>query len=483
MARHPDFRLKEPVTLTIHEGEHTVITGPNGGGKSLLADMLAGRRPLLGTEQKYGFKGYISDNIKYVTFRDIHSDEIPAYYQQRWNQQDIGNNTPSAGDLLDNAFARLYKEEEGRKNAQALRDHLYKVLHVDSFLDKPLILLSSGETRKFQLARTLLSHPRVLFLDEPFIGLDPQARATVRKLLESLAAEKGLTLILLLSRPEDIPSFIHRIIPVADCRVQPDTTPSSYFATLPPVPAHVLSKEQQQEILNLPSGKEADIATTSEILKFNHVTISYGNRTILKDINWKVCKGEKWSLSGENGAGKSTLLSLIMADNPQAYACDITLFGRRRGTGESIWDIKRHIGYVSPEMHRAYRKNLPAVDIVASGLHDTIGLYKRPSPEEYNICEKWMRLFHIAHLKERNFLSLSSGEARLCLLARAFVKDPSLLILDEPLHGLDNRYRRLAMDIIDTFCRRPDKTLVMVTHYKEELPPVINHTLHLMKQQ
>ena len=92
-------------------------------------------------------------------------------------------------------------------------------------------------------------------------------------------------------------------------------------------------------------------------------------------------------MSGENGAGKSTLLSLVCADNPQSYACDISLFGRKRGTGESIWEIKKHIGYVSPEMHRAYLKNLPAIEIVASGLHDSIGLYKRPQPEQMAICE------------------------------------------------------------------------------------------------
>ena len=128
-----------------------------------------------------------------------------------------------------------------------------------------------------------------------------------------------------------------------------------------------------------------------------------------------------------------------------------------------------------------YLKNLPAIDIVASGLHDTIGLYRRTLPEQQEMCRWWMNIFNIAHLAERDFLTLSSGEQRLCLLARAFVKDPQLLILDEPLHGLDNRNGQMVKDIINTFCRRPGKTLIMVSHYEEELPSCITHRLHLKK--
>ena len=184
-------------------------------------------------------------------------------------------------------------------------------------------------------------------------------------------------------------------------------------------------------------------------------------------------------LAAPPGAGKSTLLSLVCADNPQGYAADIRLFGHQRGSGESIWDIKRHIGYVSPELHRAYSHNIPAIDVVASGLHDSVGLYRRARQEERQTCLLWMGIFGIEPLAERAFLTLSSGEQRLCLLARAFVKDPELLILDEPLHGLDTANRRRVGVIIEAFCQRSHKTLVMVTHYPEELPSCITNTLHL----
>ena len=222
---------------------------------------------------------------------------------------------------------------------------------------------------------------------------------------------------------------------------------------------------------------------SAEVVKLNGVSIRYGDRTILKELDWVVNLGEKWALSGENGSGKSTLLSLVCADNPQSYACDISLFGRKRGTGESIWEIKKHIGYVSPEMHRAYLKNLPVIEIVASGLHDSIGLYKRPLPEQMAICEWWMQVFGISSLKDKMFLQISSGEQRLALLARAFVKDPELLILDEPLHGLDTFNRKRVKKIIEAFCRRQNKTLIMVTHYENELPANITNRLVLKRNR
>ena len=219
-----------------------------------------------------------------------------------------------------------------------------------------------------------------------------------------------------------------------------------------------------------------------EIIKFNNVTIRYGERTILKDLNWVVLKGEHWSLSGQNGAGKSTLLSLVCADNPQAYANDISLFGHRRGSGESIWDIKKHIGYISPEMHRSYKQNIPAIQIVASGLKDTVGLYARPTKQEKDLCIEWMNLFGIKHLADRKFLEMSSGEQRLVLLARAFVKSPDLLILDEPLHGLDLCNRNLVKTIVDRYMfEDSERTLIYVTHYENELPKCIDNSLYLTK--
>ena len=357
------------------------------------------------------------------------------------------------------------------------------MFHLSALLDKYIISLSSGELRKFQLTKALLSAPRLLIMDNPFIGLDTATREQLSSLLRTLISETDLQVILIMSKTDYIPDFITHIIPVRNLEVEEKTTREAYILKRNIPLTTVLDADKAQRIIELAYTEEQQPAADNSgyILRCKDVTIRYGERTILKDLNWDVCLNDKWALSGENGAGKSTLLSLICADNPQSYACNIEMFGHKRGTGESIWDIKKHIGYVSPEMHRAYLKDIPAIDIVASGLNDTIGLYVRTKPEQKTICEFWMDLFGIASLKDRMFLSLSSGEQRLCLLARAFVKDPALLILDEPLHGLDDYHRQLAKDIISTFCHRKNKTLIMVTHYVEELPDVITHKLHLTK--
>lgn len=469
VTRHPLYRLAEPINLRIDAGEQVAIVGPNGGGKSLLVDTLTGRYPLLMNEVHYDFSPcssrLVSENIKYITFRDSYGDtDGTYYYQQRWNSQDL-EETPIVGNLLPPC-----KDE-------ALKRTLYDLFGMDALLDKHIILLSSGELRKFQLTKTLLSCPRLLIMDNPFIGLDAQTRAQLQELLRRLVEQTSLQVILVLSKTDDLPEFITHVIPVAHRVCGQKLTREAYLQQLPSAPAHVLEEAKRQRILDLPYSD--NLYHTRQVVELRGVSIRYGERTILRELDWTVRCGEKWALGGENGSGKSTLLSLVCADNPQSYACDISLFDRKRGSGESIWEIKKHIGYVSPEMHRAYQKNLPVMDIIASGLHDSIGLYRKAHEEDKARCEEWMDIFGIADWKERNFLQLSSGEQRLVLVARAFVKDPELLILDEPLHGLDMRNRRLVKDIIETFCERRDKTLIMVTHYKEELPSVIDHELYL----
>ena len=383
--------------LDVQKGEHVALVGPNASGKSRLASAFAGRA-----------------GAKYITFRDSYGSygDRNFFMQQRWNLFTLENDAPSAG-------------------------------------DQPLVTLSSGELRKYQLKRALQSGPEILVIDNPYIGLDPQARKVLTRQLTELAATT--TLVLVLSRVAEIPPFITHVIPVADGEAGEKLPREAYLdAVLPPA-----------------------------VIRMRGVTIRYGERVILDSLDWTVRQGEHWALTGANGSGKTTLLSLICADNPMAYACDIELFGRPRGSGETIWDIKRNIGFVSPELHRAFQVDASALDIVTSGLFDTEGLYRHPSPEQYACARRWMGEFGIADFAERPFLQLSSGEQRLCLVARAFVKDPPLYVLDEPLHGLDDAQRRHVKALLDRFCGAPGKTLLMVTHYPEEYPSCIDHSLTL----
>ena len=428
----------------------TAIAGRNGSGKTLYIDQLR--------------KQLASDKVRYIAFTDSYGVNVDGQYylQLRWNQHDIDHETPTVGELLQRAYLLAGEDTAERRQMQ---QQLYTLFHMDEFMDKYIITLSSGELRKFQLTKTLFSNPKLLIMDNPFIGLDAETRDQLRDLLKLLAEERDMDIMLVMSKTDDIPSFVNEV---------------KWIGTRETVPPHVLSDKRCEAILSLPyTDNDYDC---QHVIDMKNVSIRYGERTILKDLNWTVRNGERWALSGQNGSGKSTLLSLVCADNPQSYACDITLFDRPRGSGESIWDIKKHIGYVSPEMHRSYKRNLPAIRIVASGLMDSIGLYAVPNPQDYDKCRWWLDMFGIGHLADKPFLQLSSGEQRLVLLARAFVKDPQLLILDEPLHGLDLWNRRLTKDIIETFCQRRGKTLIMVTHYQEELPNVITNNLYLKKQ-
>ena len=506
VPRLPEARMAEPISLELCKGEQVALVGENGAGKSRLVDMLISKYPLQVGSIDYDFSPSpwkeVYKNIKHISFRDTFgSADTNYYYQQRWNSTDL-DEVPLVKDLLEIDLSSADGDD------QHFVSRLVKLFHVDEMLDKPIILLSSGEMRKFQLVKMLLTQPRILIIDNPYIGLDAATRDLLTQLLMQLA-EQGIQLILVMSMMDSVPDFITHVVRVKDMKIAGKMTLNEYrawFSTIDLSPLSIVngqssmvngqwSEQREQSDACIGYAESRQNRTQSmvngqlsmvnvqrdEIVRLQKVSIRYGTRTILKDLDWVVKRGEKWALSGENGCGKSTLLSIICADNPQSYACDVSLFGRKRGTGESIWDIKKHIGYVSPEMHRAYLKNLPAIDIVASGLHDSIGLYVKPKPEQRTVCLQWMETFGISHLADRPFLQMSDGEQRLVLLARAFVKDPELLILDEPLHGLDTFNRRKVKTIIDAFCRREGKTLMMVTHFENELPSCIDHRLQLKK--
>lgn len=481
VARMPEWRLAQPVDFQLCDGEHIAITGPNGGGKSMLVDMIIGRHPLLMQDPEYDFapstKPLAADNIKFITFKDNYGDTDGQYFLQlRWNQQEIDKETPVVGDMLEAAFKSSGDDTPERRQMQ---HDLYEMFNISHLLDKYIILLSSGELRKFQLVRTLLASPRVLIMDNPFIGLDAETRLQLTQLLQTISSQQSLQVILLLSKTDDVPEFITHVVEVCNMVCGPKITRLEWQKINDLRAVAHLDNERRNAILSIPASPNDYDA--NEVISMRDVMVRYGERIILKGLNWQVMNGQRWALGGQNGAGKSTLLSLVCADNPQSYASDISLFGYKRGSGESIWDIKKHIGYVSPEMHRAYMRPLPAISIVASGLKDSIGLYTKPKPEEMDICRLWMHIFGLDGKEQTSFLKLSSGEQRLVLLARAFVKDPQLLILDEPLHGLDNDNRQKVKDVIETFCSRKNKTLVMVTHYQEELPPCITHHLKLLR--
>ena len=451
-----EMQLKHPVSWSLFKNENWAFIGPNGAGKTLLADILCRKTVLKQGCISHAFDKSITSPIQTITFRNVYdlADYKNMYYQQRFNASE-NEDAPLVDDLLDFSDTNL--------------DEMLDAFDLKRLLGKQIILLSSGELRKFLIVRTLQKRPKILILDNPFIGLDYTSREHLKSMLERLSKLSGLQIILLVSAIKDIPEMITHVLPIVNKEMFSPVKKEDFLSNL----------ELQENIFPVKNALESFPVSEKSEYHFNHtvilknVCIKYGNRTILQNINWKITKGEKWALLGPNGSGKSTLLSLIYADHPQGYANDIRLFDRKRGSGESIWEIKKEIGCVSPEMHLFYLKNVTAIEIVGSGFFDTIGLYRKCNEEQLKKCREWMRIFGIEHLQHISFLKLSSGEQRLALLARAFVKNPALLILDEPLHGLDESNKKLAKKIIEKFCNSPEKTLIYVTHYEEEIPSIV----------
>ena len=287
--------------------------------------------------------------------------------------------------------------------------------------------------------------------------------------------------LLMTHRMAEIPAGITHILYVADQCIRymgPKAGFSEPAGTVTDVPDPAPSPLSG----HFPGGAatEAD-PPAGPLIEMADVSITYDGKTILSHIDWTVRPGEHWAIQGPNGAGKSTLLSLILADNPQAYANRIRLFGIPRGSGESIWTIKGRIGWLSPELQNFYRKRATCLDVVCSGFFDTIGLYRACPTDRMETARRQMAALDISSLAERSFLNVSTGEKRLVLFARALVKSPRLLILDEPCQGLDAVHRSRLLAAIDHLCEKSAITLIYVTHHADEMPASITHVLSLEK--
>ncbi|HEV2353373.1 MAG TPA: ATP-binding cassette domain-containing protein, partial [Puia sp.] len=416
------------------------------------------------------------------------------YYQQRFNSNDSAGTITVGEELAAAGFQEAHGAAEGRQampgeepgrqpgrpgTTETLPEADWlDTLHVRPLLQKPLIQLSNGENKRVQLAIAMLERPQMLLLDNPFLGLDAEGRSVLHAIVDRLA-QTGIHILLITSERE-IPSCITHIARLdggrwtwMGARAQFERAPATTEGI--PLPVENLHRLQEEK------SNRGRQGAGEVIIDMRGVNIRYGDAHILQNIDWQVRRGERWSVSGPNGAGKSTLLSLITADNPQAYANAIWLFGRRRGTGESIWDIKQNIGFVSPELHLYFDPGATCFEVVASGLFDTIGLFRVLSAAQQEAVLQCMTLLSLQQLRGRRLAQLSSGQQRMVLLARALIKDPPMLILDEPCQGLDELQAACFRDVITALCEAHGKTLLYVSHYTQELPRCIDKFLRLEK--
>lgn len=449
----------DDINLRIPYGGHLAIMGAAGTGKTSLARALAGRiffsgeivyapnrkERIVWVEQEHHFK-----NLSNVS---------SFYYQQRFNSMDAED-------------AMTVREYFG---ADISNNRLLLPFRIEQLLEKPLIQLSNGENKKVQIAKALLAEPQVLILDQPFVGLDVEARGFLHERINELAA-KGI-MIILVTQPHEMPTCISMVISLFKNRPAIVQDRRGFDISL-----QAQKQPQQYSINEILLDKLVGTGGTDtfeSIVRMNKVNVSYGARKILDKIDWQVLPGDSWLLSGPNGAGKSTLLSLITADNPQAYANDIYLFGKKRGTGETIWDIKRKIGYLSPELLLYFETGSSVFEAVASGIFDTIGLFRQVTDQQIELVYDWLSLLGLKSVARKRLNEISAGEQRKALLARALIKNPPLLILDEPCHGLDEDTEEELIHLVDLICRKGKKTLIYVTHYANKRPACIDKLLRL----
>jgi molybdate transport system ATP-binding protein len=468
-------------TWTLEAGQHWAILGPNGSGKSTLVKAINQDARLRSGQIRYFFeqdgeapgRSYLEPNEVLTFSAETHQSflrRFAGYHQARW-QSFEGEEAPVVGQLLSGADSAA---------AQAA----VEMFHLHPLMERQVHLLSHGESRKVFLARLLARSPRLLILDDPFTGLDRDSRTRLSEGIERMLRQQEPAVLFVGARVEDLPAGISHVLLVRGHRIVAQGERKSVLSQLAPAgeasqPADEdpgisptferMALDYASRLGSLPPGE------APALVQMQDVTVRYEDTSVLDNLSWTVRQGERWALLGPNGAGKTTLLSLILADNPQAYRNDIRLFEKRRGSGESIWEIKARIGWVSPELHAFYPRTTTALEVICSGFFDSVGLYRRCNSSQRETGAGWADALGIGALSERPFHALSTGEQRLVLLCRALVKAPPLLVLDEPCQGLDEQHRARFVALVDQICARTPVTLIYVTHDPAELPQAITH--------
>ena len=476
------------LSFALPTGNSMAIVGASGSGKTTLGRLIAGS-----VQASSGDLSFSPDQTRLMVEQQDNFMAVSrlktSYYGQRYEHLGL-DEVPTIAEYLGSIHRAATPEIQQTEIQQSL-----ETMQMLDAADRKLMLLSNGERKRIQLAVALLQNPDVLVLDQPFVGLDIATRKKLEELIVKLQ-HNGKTIILICDQ-EHIPASIGFVLKLENGRIAQFCKTENFE---PEINGNESNSIAAHFVEDLQSSKQDEFEFA---VKMNAVQVVYAEKVILKNIHWTVRKGERWALTGPNGAGKTTLLSLITADNPQGYVNDLVLFDRKRGSGESIWDIKKRIGYISPELHLYFMRgkgifnsvpglgNAPSFsgnsiscqDVISSGFHDLIGFSDRTSEMNQKTVQKWLSVLNLEKRAKSWFHEVSLGEQRLLLLARALVKMPSLLILDEPCQGLDSHQSKLFIDMLDSVCQHLETTLIYVTHYSEEIPKSVQYLLELESGQ
>jgi molybdate transport system ATP-binding protein len=468
-TRVRDRAILPGTSWKIETGSHWAVIGPNGSGKSTLVGILTGRAPVI---KGHTVRPCPPAAIGSISF-EMH-DRLMAREEMLDDARHFGNRlaeTTTAQDIiLPDSQAKIPTGTTGKRFAQVVAQMDIRHLLERSFRD-----LSSGETRKVLIARAMVGNPRLLILDEPYEGLDAASGKILSQTIVGLM-QNGVGIVLVTHQLNRIDEHFTHVLCVKAGRVI-DQGPRNRILTPDKIARLYDNRPRQQPAAAIRQAERP--SPGKEIICLQDTTVAYGGKVVLDRLNWTFRDGENWAVLGPNGSGKSTLVQLITGDHPQAYANRIRLFGRARGSGESIWDIKKRIGLISSELQIRYRKGIRVAAVIRSGFFDSVGLYRRCSAEQKKMADKWLAIIGMAAKRDTAFDRLSYGERRLVLLARAMVKTPELLVMDEPCQGLDPENRRQILSIVQQICSLPATNLLYITHLPEEIPRAITRVLNL----
>lgn len=356
---------------------------------------------------------------------------------------------------LDEKKGAVFSTAELKRHLEKEEKHGIKIVATQN--NQPLATLSSGEQKKALLGHVLEQQPDFLVLVNPYDNLDISTVIWLKKRLVLLS--ERLVLVQFSNRLEDI-------LPIE----------AWYYLlereTLQPYPSLSQLRKQagcalKMDLLSIPAPLHTTVLTNPVLIRFKAVSVSFHDKAVLQQITWTVKQGEFWQLIGPNGSGKSTLLAMITGDSHKGYGQDLELFGMKKGGGESVWDIKKNIGYFTPTMTLSFKGYHTLEHMLVSGLHDSVGLYVKPSETELRLAHSWLRVLGLFEKRNTAFRQVSTGEKRLVMTARAMIKHPLLLILDEPTVGLDDGSAHFFVQLVNQYAKESKSALIYVSHREE----------------
>ena len=503
--------LVPKIDWTMNEGENWLVIGPNGGGKADFLNALAGT-PGIKITPNAGEDVSLYSNT-FGNSSELVSLERAARIIQEERDNDESDYIEDGLDI--GRTPRMFIAQalfENIKKGKPLPPQAYELDNrseieltgIKKILDRGLKYLSTGEIRRTLLARALISGKKLLILSDPFAGLDVQSRKIIFDFMslrqaqgpqDSSQGPQQQGIILGMERWHEIPDTITHVLEFSNKEISFCGPRAQYEKLLAERNNQNMGMTAEEALafkelfgegaLREPLGPQAGSAVPEPVegplVQMTNVNVAWGDNHVLRDLNWTVNRGEHWLIQGPNGSGKTTLLELITGDNMQVFSNDVKLFGKKRGSGETIWDIKKQLGIVSYRLHVEYRMlgGTSLQNVIISGFRDSIGLYESAKDSEISLAKKWLALAGFTGRENEAFGNLSYGEQRAILILRSAVKTPALLILDEPCHGLDESFRAKILHLMQLISQSGTTTMLHVTHDPSEILPCEKHVLEL----